>query len=150
MATPAVNEIGGWARGYLRRHPIAALETVGGQFVLGFRAVQYLFIDVVTLRFPFVEFVRQAAFMASASALPTMFVAMPIGVTLSIQFGLLAGQVGATSLAGAASGLAVIKQGAPLVAAMLMASAVGSAICADLGSRKIRDEIDAMEVMGSR
>ncbi|WP_407444722.1 MlaE family ABC transporter permease [Rhodococcus sp. (in: high G+C Gram-positive bacteria)] len=148
MATPAVNEIGGWARGYLRRHPIAALETVGGQCVLGFRAIQYLFLDVVTLRFPFVEFVRQAAFMASASALPTMFVAVPIGVTLSIQFGLLAGQVGATSLAGAASGLAVIKQGAPMVAALLMASAAGSAVCADLGSRKIRDEIDAMEVMG--
>lgn len=116
--------------------------------MLGIRAIQYLILDIFTLRFPFAEFVRQAAFMASASALPTMFVAVPIGVTLSIQFGLLAGQVGATSLAGAASGLAVIKQGAPMVAALLMASAAGSAVCADLGSRKIRDEIDAMEVMG--
>ena len=35
-----------------------------------------------------------------------------------------------------------------MVAALLMASAAGSAICADLGSRKIRDEIDALEVMG--
>lgn len=35
-----------------------------------------------------------------------------------------------------------------MVAALLMASAVGSAICADLGSRKIRDELDAMEIMG--
>jgi len=148
MATPAMSEISGWARGYLRRHPIAALETVGDQYILGIRAVRYLIVDVLTLRFPFAEFVRQAAFMASASALPTMFVAIPIGVTLSIQFGLLAGQVGATSLAGAASGLAVIKQGAPMVAALLMASAAGSAVCADLGSRKIRDEIDAMEVMG--
>ncbi|PKV82128.1 MlaE family ABC transporter permease [Nocardia fluminea] len=137
-----------WARGYLRRHPIAALETVGGQFVLGMRALRFLALDVVTGRFAFQEFVRQAAFMASSAALPTIFVALPIGVTLSIQFGLLAGQVGATSLAGAASGLAVIRQGAPMVAALLMASAVGSAICADLGSRKIRDELDAMEIMG--
>ena len=29
-----------------------------------------------------------------------------------------------------------------------MAGAGGSAICADLGSRKIREEIDAMEVLG--
>ena len=29
-----------------------------------------------------------------------------------------------------------------------MAAAVGSAITADLGSRKIRDEIDALEVLG--
>lgn len=144
----AITEIVEWTERYIRRHPLAALETVGDQFVLGFRAVQFLVLDIVTLRFPFAEFIRQAAFMASAAALPTMCVAVPIGVTLSIQFGLLAGQVGATSLAGAASGLAVIKQGAPMVAALLMASAAGSAICADLGSRKIRDEIDALEVMG--
>ncbi|MEV0358278.1 ABC transporter permease [Nocardia sp. NPDC050697] len=147
-AKPATREITDWGRGYLKRHPIAALETVGGQFVLGVRAIQYLVTDIATGRFAFAEFVRQSAFMASAAALPTIFVSLPIGVTLSIQFGLLAGQVGATSLAGAASGLAVIRQGAPMVAALLMASAVGSAICADLGSRKIRDELDAMEVMG--
>lgn len=144
----ASSEIASWMHGYARRHPIAALETVGGQCALGLRAIQYLVGDIVTLRFPFAEYVRQTAFMASASAVPTLFVAIPIGVTLSIQFGLLAGQVGATSLAGAASGLAVIRQGAPMVAALLMASAAGSAICADLGSRKIRDEIDALEVMG--
>jgi phospholipid/cholesterol/gamma-HCH transport system permease protein len=69
-------------------------------------------------------------------------------VTLSVQFALLAGQVGATSMAGAASGLAVIRQAASLVAAIIMAAAVGSAITADLGSRKIRDEIDALEVLG--
>ena len=144
----ASREILAWFRGYLERHPAVALETVGGQFLLGVRTVQYLLIDIATGRLPFRECVQQAAFMASAAVLPTIFVALPIGVTLSIQFGLLAGQVGATSLAGAASGLAVIRQGAPMVAALLMAAAVGSAICADLGSRKIREELDAMEIMG--
>ncbi|QXQ15367.1 MlaE family ABC transporter permease [Skermania piniformis] len=145
---PPTQEIADWWRGYLRRHPLAALSTVGNQFALGVQAMQYLVVDIVRRRFAFGEFVRQSAFMASAAALPTIFVSLPIGVTLSIQFGLLAGQVGATSLAGAASGLAVIRQGAPMVAALLMAAAVGSAVCADLGSRKIRDELDAMEVMG--
>lgn len=137
-----------WTRGYVDRHPIASLETVGSQATLGIRALQYLVVDIAKRRFPFVEFVQQGAFMASTAMLPTMCVAIPIGVTLQIQFALLAGQVGATSLAGAASGLAVIRQGAPLVAALLMASAVGSAICADLGSRTIREEIDALEVLG--
>jgi phospholipid/cholesterol/gamma-HCH transport system permease protein len=137
-----------WATGYVRRHPMAAISTVGDQFVVGTRTLQYLFIDLFTGRFPWGEFVRQAAFMAGTSVVPTVLVALPIGVTLSIQFALLASQVGATSLAGAASGLAVIRQAASLVAAVLMASAVGSAITADLGSRTMRDEIDAMEVMG--
>lgn len=137
-----------WSRGYVKRHPVAALNTVGEQFVLGVRTLQYLFIDLFTGRFQFREFIRQGAFMAGTAVLPTVLVALPIGVTLSIQFALLAGQVGATSLAGAASGLAVIRQAASLVAAVLMAAAVGSAITADLGSRTMREETDAMEVMG--
>ncbi|MGV0836895.1 MlaE family ABC transporter permease [Mycolicibacterium thermoresistibile] len=135
-------------QGYVDRHPRAALETVGSQCLLGMQTLKYLVIDIATGRFPFKEFVQQAFFMASTAMLPTMCVAIPIGVTLQIQFALLAGQVGATSLAGAASGLAVIRQGAPMVVALLMAAAVGSAICADLGSRTIREEVDALEVLG--
>ncbi len=137
-----------WTTGYVRRHPVASVNTVGDQFVLAVRTVQYLFIDLFTGRFQWREFIRQGAFMTGTAVLPTVLVALPIGVTLSIQFALLAGQVGATSLAGAASGLAVIRQAASLTAAVLMAAAVGSAITADLGSRTMREEIDAMEVMG--
>ncbi|WP_283605198.1 MlaE family ABC transporter permease [Mycolicibacterium poriferae] len=143
-----VQQITDWAGGYVSRHPLASLTTVGDQFVLGVRTIQYLIIDLLTGRFQWQEFIRQGAFMAGTAVLPTVLVALPIGVTLSIQFALLAGQVGATSLAGAASGLAVIRQAASLTAAILMAAAVGSAITADLGSRKMREETDAMEVMG--
>ena len=38
----------------------------------------------------------------------------------------------------------MIRQGAPLVAFLLLATAVGSAVCADLGSRTMREEIQAM------
>ena len=137
-----------WTVGYVRRHPLASLQTVGGQYVLGVRTIGYFFTDLFTARFQWHEFLRQGAFMAGTAVLPTILVALPIGVTLSIQFALLANQVGATSLAGAASGLAIIRQAASLVAAVMMASAVGSAITADLGSRTMREETDAMEVMG--
>jgi len=143
-----VREIDDWVAGYVKRHPSAAIATGGNQFILAWRTIQTLFTDIFTGKFQFGEFVRQAAFMAGTSVAPTIMVALPIGVTLSVQFALLAGQVGATSMAGAASGLAVIRQAASLVAAIIMAAAVGSAITADLGSRKIRDEIEAMEVMG--
>ncbi len=143
-----VEVVGEWVTGYVRRHPLASLNTVGEQFVLGVRTIEYFVVDVLTGRFKWQEFVRQSAFMAGAAVLPTILVALPVGVTLSTQFALMAGQVGATSLAGAASGLAVIRQAASLVAAVLMAAAVGSAITADLGSRTMREEIDAMEVMG--
>ena len=143
-----VREIDDWVAGYVKRHPSAAVATGGNQAIMALRTIQTLFTDIFTGKFQFAEFVRQAAFMAGTSVAPTIMVALPIGVTLSVQFALLAGQVGAASMAGAASGLAVIRQAASLVAAIIMAAAVGSAITADLGSRKIRDEIEAMEVMG--
>ena len=143
-----IREIDDWVAGYVKRHPSAAVATGGNQAILALRTIQTLFTDLFTGKFQWAEFIRQAAFTAGTSVAPTVMVALPIGVTLSVQFALLAGQVGAASMAGAASGLAVIRQAASLVAAIIMAAAVGSAITADLGSRKIRDEIEAMEVMG--
>jgi len=144
----ALSEVSRWFNRYLWAHPLAALDTVGGQVVLGLRTIQYLLVDLARRRIVVGEFVQQAAFMAGTAFVPTLLVTIPIGVTLSIQFSVLAGQVGATSLSGAATGLAVVRQGAPLVAAILLAAGVGSAVSADLGSRTMREEIQAMEVMG--
>jgi phospholipid/cholesterol/gamma-HCH transport system permease protein len=94
------------------------------------------------------EFVEQAWFVASASILPTALVAIPFGAVISLQIGNLADQLGAESFAGAASVLAVLKEAAPMVTALVIAGAGGTAICADLGARQIRDEINAMRVLG--
>jgi phospholipid/cholesterol/gamma-HCH transport system permease protein len=145
---PGLRAVLDWLLRYLKNHPVESLGTGGSQVVLGVRAIQYLVVDLFTGRFLVGEFIDQTAFVAGAAFLPTVFVTIPVGVTLSIQFSVLAGQVGASSLAGAATGLVIIRQAAPLVAAMLLAVAVGSAVCADLGSRTMREEIQAMEVMG--
>nr|WP_245546086.1 ABC transporter permease [Nocardia higoensis] len=137
-----------WTRAYWEDHPKRSLETFGRQITMGISAVAELFIAILRRRFPFGEFVRQCAFMANVAAAPTLLVAIPIGVIVSIQVGAVAGQVGATSFIGAANGLGIVQQGAPLVTSIMIAGAVGSAICADLGSRTIREEIDAMKVMG--
>jgi len=77
-----------------------------------------------------------------------LLVAIPFGVIISIQIGSIAQQVGASSFIGAVSGRGVIRQGAPIVTSLLLAGAVGSAVCSDLGARAIREEIDALEAMG--
>ncbi|KWX02727.1 ABC transporter permease [Carbonactinospora thermoautotrophica] len=94
------------------------------------------------------EFVQQAWFIASVTILPTALVSIPFGAVISLQIGNLARQLGAQSFTGAVSVLAVVREAAPIVTALLISGAGGSAICADLGSRKIREEIDAMEVLG--
>jgi phospholipid/cholesterol/gamma-HCH transport system permease protein len=94
------------------------------------------------------ELIQQAWFIASVTILPTALVAIPFGAVIALQLGSLTRQLGAQSFTGAASVLAIIREASPIVCALLIAGAGGSAICADLGSRKIRDEIDAMEVLG--
>jgi phospholipid/cholesterol/gamma-HCH transport system permease protein len=137
-----------WVKGYWRGHPRRSVETLGRQAAMGATAVGELVRSIVARRFPFGEFIRQCAFMVSVAAAPTLLVAIPVGVVVSIQVGSLVNQVGATTFIGAVIGLGIIRQGAPLVTSLMIAGAVGSAICADLGSRTIREEIDAMKVMG--
>lgn len=121
-----------------------ALEQTG-------RIVQ-LFIDVarqsVVRPFQWREFIQQAWFIASVTILPTALIAIPFGAIVSLQTGSLIKQIGAESYTGAASVLVVIQQGSPLVTSLLVAGAAGSAVAADLGARTIREEIDAMEVLG--
>jgi phospholipid/cholesterol/gamma-HCH transport system permease protein len=109
-------------------------------------------LDVVRSLFkrPFqgAEFVQQAWFIASVTILPTALVSIPFGAVLALQIGNLTKQIGAQSFTGAVAVLGIVREASPIVTALLIAGAGGSAICADLGSRKIRDEIDAMEVLG--
>jgi phospholipid/cholesterol/gamma-HCH transport system permease protein len=111
-----------------------------------------LFLDTVRGLFkrPFQtkEFIDQSWFIASVTILPTALVSIPFGAVIALQLGNLTRQLGAQSFTGSAAVLAIVREAAPIVTALLIAGAGGSAICADLGSRKIRDEIDAMEVLG--
>ena len=55
---------------------------------------------------------------------------------------------GAIDRLGGLFALIVMREFAPLVCAIVMAGVVGTAMCADLGARKIREEIDALSVLG--
>ncbi|MBF6227644.1 MlaE family ABC transporter permease [Nocardia abscessus] len=111
-----------------------------------------LLIDVLrkTFRRPFEwrEFIEQSWFIASVSILPSALVAIPFGAVVALQTGSLIKQLGAESFTGATSVLATVQQAAPVVTALIIAGAAGSAVAADLGSRTIREEIDALEVLG--
>ncbi|TQM30318.1 phospholipid/cholesterol/gamma-HCH transport system permease protein [Nocardia bhagyanarayanae] len=111
-----------------------------------------LFVDVMRKMFrrPFQwrEFIEQSWFIASVSILPSALVAIPFGAVVALQTGSLIKQLGAESFTGATSVLATVQQAAPVVTALIIAGAAGSAVAADLGARTIREEIDAMEVLG--
>lgn len=97
--------------------------------------------------FPYREFVEQCWFLARVTTLPLILVSVPFGLVIALEVGSLLQQIGSQSQLGATMVLAVVREEAPVATALLIAGAGGSAMCADLGSRRIRDELDAMEVM---
>ena len=126
------------------RVPVAIARSSGSLFAMMLDVLRALPRRPFQVR----ELVQQAWFIASVTILPTALVAIPFGAVIALQLGSLTRQLGAQSFTGAASVLAVVREASPIVTALLIAGAGGSAICADIGSRRIREEIDAMEVLG--
>lgn len=123
---------------------LAPVGTAGKLFAFGLDVARGLFRRPFQMR----EFLQQAWFIASVTIIPTALVAIPFGAVIALQVGGLIKQFGAQSFTGSASVLAVIQQAGPIATALLIAGAGGSAIAADLGARKIREELDAMMVLG--
>ena len=98
--------------------------------------------------FAFGEFLEQTLFIASVSILPAIFVTIPFTILVQFFINQLLMEIGATDLSGAGAGLAVIQELGPFCSVLVVAGAGATAVCADLGARKIREELDAMEVLG--
>ena len=112
-----------------------ALTPVGRLFGLGIDVVRLAFAPPFQLR----EYIEQTWFVTKVSALPTALFTIPFGATIALLLGNLTGQFGAQSQTGAGSVLAIVQQAAPIVTALLISGAGGSAVCADLGARTIRE-----------
>ena len=102
------------------------------------------------LRRPFQwrEFLEQCWFIARVSLLPTVPMSVPFTVLVVFTLNSLLGEIGASDLSGAGAGLGAVTQIGPLVTVLVVAGAGATAITADLGSRTIREEVDAMRVLG--
>ncbi|MCF3939663.1 ABC transporter permease [Gordonia tangerina] len=127
---------------------IRSINTLGRSARLAADVFRFSVTDSLALRLPVGEVIEQMWKLFKVTALPALLMAVPIGAEVSVQVGGVMDQVGANSLAGAASGLGVVGQGAPMAAGLLMSGAAASAIASDLGARSIREEIEAMRVMG--
>ncbi|MCV7261046.1 ABC transporter permease [Mycobacterium shimoidei] len=103
-----------------------------------------------SLRVPFHwrEALFQCWFLMRVSLLPTIAVSIPLTVLIVFTLNTLLAAFGAADLSGAGAALGAVTQLGPLTTVLVIAGAGSTAICADLGARTIREEIDAMEVLG--
>jgi phospholipid/cholesterol/gamma-HCH transport system permease protein len=70
------------------------------------------------------------------------------GVTVGYIFVQLFGVLGIPERLGSPSNIAVLREFGTYTAVIVVAGVIGTAMTADLGARKIREELDALEVLG--
>jgi phospholipid/cholesterol/gamma-HCH transport system permease protein len=105
---------------------------------------------VLTFRPPWAwrEFLHQTWFVARVSIVPTIFMAIPFVGLATYTVNILLTEFGASDLSGAGVGLGAVTQGGPIVTVLVISGASATAMCADIGARAIREELDALRVLG--
>jgi phospholipid/cholesterol/gamma-HCH transport system permease protein len=95
------------------------------------------------------EAVEQAWILVKRCLLPTALSAFAFGYGApGIQGGVISSLLGQPDRLGSIFSVASLREFVPWVTGMVVAGVAGTAICADLGARKVREELDALAVMG--
>jgi phospholipid/cholesterol/gamma-HCH transport system permease protein len=120
------------------------LMTLGDQSILFAAAVRGAF------RRPFYgsEFLEQCRFILGACFVPLMLTGLGWGVIVALEAGNFFKLASAEWRIGGFMVLANVREFAPVATGLMVAAVCGTAITADLGARKVRDELEALSVMG--
>ena len=94
------------------------------------------------------ELLKQAWFVARVAILPTLLLSIPFTVMTVFITNILLVEIGAADVSGSGAALGAVTQIGPMVTVLVIAGAGATAMCADLGARTIREELDALRVMG--
>ncbi len=122
------------------------LEQVGDMMILTGKTI------ASSLRPPYPyggEFVQQFLFVLKLCWFPLVVSCLAFNYAApGLQAGNFLSLFGALDRLGGFFILAAIRENGPFITAIILAGIAGTAITADLGARKIRDELDALQVLG--
>jgi phospholipid/cholesterol/gamma-HCH transport system permease protein len=126
--------------------PLAWLDEAGAMVLLGGKAISVS----VTPPYPWVtDFVEESWLILRRCLIPLMFATLMLGWGVpGVQGGNLLNVFGSVDRLGAFFVMASVREFGPWVDGMVVAGVAGTAICADLGARKVREELDALAVLG--
>jgi phospholipid/cholesterol/gamma-HCH transport system permease protein len=120
------------------------LREVGSFFALSLD----ILVQMVHPPFAWREFIHQSWFVARVTIFPTVAVSIPFNAFAVFIINVLLVEIGAADLSGTGAALACVVYIGPISTVLVVAGCGATAMCAELGARTIREEIDAMRVMG--
>lgn len=120
------------------------VRSVGGFYAMALDT----FVAAFKLPFAWREFFLQTWFIARVALVPTLLLAIPFTVLVVFTLNVLLHEFGAADFSGTGAASASVTEIGPIVTVLVVAGTGATAMCADLGARTIRDELDALRVMG--
>ena len=126
--------------------PGSWVQAAGGSAALGIKTAVQAIAPGLSWR---TEFVRQYVFALQVTLVPAAVVSFVVGFsTIGIQGGSIASSFGAIDRIAAVAPVAFLRELGPLLTAAIVAGTLGATITAEIGARKIREELEALEALG--
>lgn len=107
------------------------------------------FKEVFSPPFEFRELIRQCYQMGNRSLVLVLVTGFIIGLVLDLQSRPTMIQFGAVSMMPNMVGISIVRELGPVITALVCAGRIASGIGAELGSMRVTEQIDAMEVSGT-
>jgi phospholipid/cholesterol/gamma-HCH transport system permease protein len=107
------------------------------------------FKEVFKPPFEFKEFLRQCYQMGNRSLVLVLVTGFIIGLVITLQSRPTMVQFGAVSWMPRMVGISIVRELGPVITALVCAGRIASGIGAELGSMRVTEQIDAMEVSGT-
>lgn len=120
------------------------ITNTGRAFTFFFQSAPLIF----TRPFRFDEVIKQMEFVGNKSVLIICLTGAFTGLALSYQIYLGFLLVNATNLVGPTVALGITRELAPVLTGLIVAARAGGAMAARLGTMRVTEQIDALEVMG--
>jgi phospholipid/cholesterol/gamma-HCH transport system permease protein len=98
---------------------------------------------------PIRETLRQMEAIGVRSTTIVAVTALFTGMVMSLQTAFALSRFGAKPYVGGVVGLALVRELAPVLAALMMSGRVGAGITAEIGSMVVTEQVDAIRVMGA-
>lgn len=105
--------------------------------------------EAFTPPYEWAEFIRQCYLLGYKSLPLVAGTAFIMGLVLTIQVRPTMEHFGAGSMVPSMVGISIIREIGPVITALICAGRIGSSIGAELGSMKVTEQIDSMEVSGT-
>ncbi|MBF0547112.1 MAG: ABC transporter permease [Candidatus Riflebacteria bacterium] len=124
-------------------------EMLGSLSILLMQSIYWIWYSLANGKFGLKNLVDQMSRIGVDSLPMVAITGLSTGAVLVVQIGYQFAQLGAQRYVGGVVSMAMARELAPILTAIVVAGRVGSSIAAELGTMKITEQIDALETMAT-